>query len=96
MNILFGEVTGEYLDNCIATGSNMFEKDGKYFDFNLEMDVDTFTLSDTMGRILPIGVGEFEELYQAVKIAKNYAKALVRYQNVSDLVSDDETLVLCD
>lgn len=93
MNILFGEVTGEYLDSCLDDGSKMFENDGKYYDFAINLSEDTFTVYDAIGRVLPIGVHEFEEFYQAVKLARIYAKALSKRAHIVDLVNDDETLV---
>ena len=95
MNILFGEVTGEYLDECLDNESKLFELDGRYYDYNIQMNEDCFTIEDAIGRSVPIGVEEFEEFYQAVKLARIYAKALTKHARVVDLVNDVETLV-CD
>lgn len=96
MNILFGEVTGEYLKHCIDNDSEMFELNGRYYDYSLEMQEEYFHLVDTIGRSVPIDVTQVEELFYAVKLAKNYAKALTKHMYVPDLVSSDETLVVCD
>lgn len=96
MNILFGEVTGEYLNSCLDNESKMFEMNGRYYDYCIEMNPECFVIHDTIGRKVPIDITQFEELYRAAKIAKNYSKALSKYMHVSDLVSDSETLVVCD
>lgn len=96
MNILFGEVTGEYLESCLVSGSNLFEVENKYFDFSIDTCSSHFSVRDTLGRCVPIGVEEFEEFYQAVKLARGYAKAMAKAQYVSDLVDSDETLYACD
>jgi len=96
MNILFGEVTGEYLESCLELGSPLFRVENKYFDFSVDMCSSHFSISDTLGRYVPIGVEEFEEFYQAVKLARGYAKAMAKAQYVSDLVDSDETLFVCD
>lgn len=102
MNSLFGEVTGEYLQDSLDSGSRLFEHEGKYYDYGLSMTDYHFTVYDTVGRSVPIGIDEFEEFYRAVKLARNYANAIVKYTNavdkrdhVIDLVNSDETLV-CD
>ena len=92
MKILFGQIEGEYLEDNIANGSNMFECDGKYFDFVLDINEDSVHISDTMGRYVPIGIHEFASFAKAVKIANNYTKALVKYSSVVDQVNDDEIL----
>ena len=91
----FGEVTGDYLEDCLDNESKVLEFDGKYYDFNIQMNEGCFTIEDAIGRSVPIGVEEFEEFYQAVKLARIYAKALAKYAHVVDLVNDAETLV-CD
>ena len=93
MNILFGEVTGKYLESVLNTGSKVLEHDGQYFDFGIEMTEETFKVYDTIGRAIPIGVEKFEEFYQAVKLARNYARALCKRAHIVDLVEDDEVLV---
>ena len=95
MDILFGEVTGDYLKSCLEDDSKLFENHGKYFDFVLEIKDDTFTIRDTLGRYVPIGAGEFEGLYRAVKTARKAAKAIANYEEVSDLIADTHTIALC-
>ena len=96
MNILFGEVSGECLNICIEDGAHLFEHEGRYYDFSIDMSEDCFRICDTIGRMVPIGVHEFEDFYQAVKFARIYAKALNKRAHVIDLVEDDETIALCN
>lgn len=94
MKILFGEVSGEYLESCLDDGSKMFECDGKYFDYCLEMNEECFVISDAIGRHMPIGVPEFKSAFKAMKIASNYARAINKYQGAVELVNDDEILYI--
>lgn len=95
MKILFGEVTGSYLDSLLEDASTMYEQDGSYFDFELEMNPECFTIRDTCGRSIPIGIAEFADFIKAVKIANNYAKALNKHAVAVEAVMDDEVLTIC-
>ena len=93
MYILFGEVTGEYLNDVLDNDEKVLEHNGTFYDFGIEMQEETFKFFDAIGRYIPVGVEEIEEMYQAVKLARNYAKALVKRQNIVSLIEDNEVLV---
>lgn len=96
INILFGEVTGDYLKETLDNESPILVCDGQYFDFGVNISEETVNIFDALGRHIPIGIDEFDSMLKALKVARPYVKALLKAETINSIMEDGETLVICD
>lgn len=74
MKFLICEATDEQLDN---NGEfDLFKgEDGCFYNYEIDFDVDTVRITDTINRMVPIGVEELDIVLMILNRINNYVKS---------------------
>jgi hypothetical protein len=80
----FGHISEDVLEMSDGSWEPFYDNYGNAYEFQLTIEEDQITLTDSIGRHVPIGLDAVASMSRAVKQAKKVAKAYTKLQDMQD------------
>jgi hypothetical protein len=94
MKVLFGNLSQQDLDWSDGSFETFTDECGTEFEFQISANQDGLTITDSIGRLVPIAYQDYDSLMSALKMFKPICKGMVKAQKAQDALDAEDLFAI--